>query len=129
MSDADVKLRRALQRKSFGERAGKTSVAIDLVIRDNGDLVLEGQDLGAAPREVFGDSDYEYWLTLRAGDKDRALEELLVEAGDKQSAPATDKDALVIDLLVARFGDSNAPVSELKEWLDARTIPYAFNSY
>jgi hypothetical protein len=102
---------------------------IDLVIRENGDVVLEGQDVGAAPREIFGDSDYEYWLTIRSEDKDRVFEGLLVEASDQKSAPGADKDGLVLDLLVTRFGKSSTPVKDLEEWLEGHSIPYAFDSY
>jgi len=85
--------------------------------------VLEGSDLGAAPREIFGDSDYEYWLTIRAEDKGRVLEGLLDEGR------GGDKDSLILDLLVERFGRSNQPVSDIREWLEERGIPYAFDSY
>lgn len=44
------KVRRPLQRAIFGEGAERTSIKVDLVIRDNGDLVVDGYDIGAAPR-------------------------------------------------------------------------------
>lgn len=129
MTDEGIRIRRPLQHETFGEGAGRTSVNVDVVIRDNGDLVLEGQDLGAAPREIFGDSDYEYWLTIRSEDRNRVLEALLAETGGKTDNPSGERDVLVLDLLVARFGKSDTPLSELKEWLEARGIPFAFNSH
>ena len=52
---------------------GETSVNIQVRINDEGDLVFEGQDLGKLPEEIFKDSDYEYWLTVKASEKDRVL--------------------------------------------------------
>jgi hypothetical protein len=37
----------------------------------DGDLVLEGQDIGSLPQQCFGDSDYEYWVTVRSAERDR----------------------------------------------------------
>lgn len=52
---------------------GPTSIYIDAAITDEGDLLFSGQDIGDAPNEIFGDSDYEYWLTIKAAHKDRLL--------------------------------------------------------
>ena len=30
----------------------------------DGELIISGQDLGEATEEFWGDSDYEYWLTI-----------------------------------------------------------------
>ena len=50
---------------------GPTSVYIDAEITDEGDLLFSGQDVGEAPSEMFGDSDYEYWLMIPALHKDQ----------------------------------------------------------
>ena len=52
---------------------GDTSIYIDVCINEKGDLLFSGQDIGDAPEEIFGDSDYEYWLTVPASEKDRLL--------------------------------------------------------
>ena len=121
------KLRRVLLRERQGEGRG-TDVSVDLVVRENGDLVLEGWDVGAAPQEIFGDSDYEYWLTILSEDKNRVLEELLAEVGGHARASG-DQDELLLDLLVERFSTSHTPDGDLKEWLTARGIPSTFSSY
>ena len=46
-------------------------------IDDNGDLVLAGYDLGESVREVWGDSDYEYWRRVRAEHVPEVLLQLL----------------------------------------------------
>jgi hypothetical protein len=127
MTDDGVRIRRPLLRETFGEGAQRTSVNVDLVIRDNGDMIVEGHDIGAAPQEIFGDSDYEYWLTVRSEEKGRVLEALLAESAERGAA--TDEDALLIDLLLARFGKSPMPHGDLQNWLGARAIPYSFDSY
>jgi hypothetical protein len=125
--DEDVKIRRPLFREILGEGSQRTIVEVDLVIKTNGDLIVDGWDFGAAPRELFGDSDYEYWLTIRSEDKARVLEELLAES--KETDTATDKDALLIDLLLTRFGNSRTPDGDFQKWLDVRAIPYSFDSW
>lgn len=54
-------------------QSGSTSIYIDVCIEENGDLRFTGQDIGSAPEEIFGDMDYEYWLTVPAAEKDRVL--------------------------------------------------------
>ncbi|WP_295447503.1 hypothetical protein [uncultured Thiodictyon sp.] len=76
-------------------------------ITSTGDLLLSGQDLGPLVREVWGDSDYEYWLTVPASEKDRVLLMLLE---------------------IAYAGDEQA-VNKLREALDSRGIPCKFDSY
>jgi hypothetical protein len=85
------------------EHTNDTSVVIDVSVNESGDLVLAGQDIGAAPTEIFGDSDYEYWVTVRAADR----------------------DAVLLQLLVERFDDDR----DFMEWLKARAIPYEFFSH
>ena len=46
------------------EGTGMT-IHIDASINEeNGDFIIEGQDFGPSVKEIFGDSDYEYWLTV-----------------------------------------------------------------
>ncbi len=70
---------------------GETSVFIDAEIDEKGNLVLSGQDIGKAPEEWFGDSDYEYWLVVAASEKDHVLTMLLGQAASgQQFRPASD---------------------------------------
>lgn len=59
------------------DKEGGTSIHIEAGITDTGDLLISGQDLGEAPRQSFGDSDYEYWLRIPSATKDRVLLALL----------------------------------------------------
>ncbi len=53
------------------EVRGETSVFIDAEINDQGSLVVSGQDVGKAPEEFWGDSDYEYCVVVAKEHKDR----------------------------------------------------------
>ncbi len=89
------------------EVRGSTSTFIDGVIMGNGDFQLSGQDVGKAPSESFGDSDYEFWVTVAKGDKDR----------------------LILALLDELYHDDVCASSKLMEALKKRDIPYQFGSW
>lgn len=73
------------------------------MIVDNGDLQLEGYDIGDSVEEFWGDDDYEYWVTVASNYK----------------------DTLLLHLLKERFKDS----SSFMAWLKQKDIPYQFDSY
>lgn len=75
---------------------GPTSVYINAEINEDGDLVLSGQDVGEAPRAMFGDSDYEYWLTVRGEHKDAVFHAL------NGHGPVS--DAALLSLLARVYG-------------------------
>ena len=76
---------------------------LDAVIRQNGDLVLEGCDNGAQVREIWGDWDYEYWVTVKSDYKDTVLLHLIKDKFDSET--------------------------KFREWLQERGIPGEFISY
>jgi hypothetical protein len=86
---------------------GPTSIYIDVEITEEGDLLFSGQDIGKAPEEFFGDSDYEYWLLIKAAQKDQ-----------------------VLLALIERFYSGNTRViSELRDFLNTKGIANEFDSY
>ena len=86
---------------------GPTAIHVDAAIDQEGDLVLSGQDIGQAPREVFGSSDFEYFLRVRR----------------------EHKDALLLALLEQVYRDDGRAVSRLRELLAAKGIPGEFFSF
>jgi hypothetical protein len=76
---------------------------LDAKIDNDGNLVLEGYDIGDSVEEFWGDSDYEYWLTVSQEYKDTVLLLLIQE----------------------RFESS----SEFKMWLESKEIPHKFDSW
>ena len=89
------------------ESRGKTSIYIDAEIKGTGDLQLSGQDVGEAPRKFYGDSDYEYWLTVSKEHKD---------------------DVLLL-LLEKMYSGNSSVISEFKELLESSGIPCKFHSW
>jgi hypothetical protein len=59
------------------ERNSTSSSSAAVKIDESGDLVFEGVETGPAAEQCFGDSDYEYWLRVRAADKDAVLLHLI----------------------------------------------------
>jgi len=86
---------------------GPTRTWIDVEINDNGDLVFSGQDVGVAPEEFWGDSDYEYGLHIAAADKDRVL----------------------LALIQKMYSGNEKVVTEFKSFLTSKDIPCEFGSY
>ena len=92
---------------SLVSQGGATSIYIDVRINENGDLLFSGQDIGAAPEEIFGDSDYEYWLTV----------------------PAVEKDKLLLALLEKHYAGDAMVVSTLREFMESKQIACGFHSH
>ena len=77
-------------------------------IKPNGDLVIEGQDLGPAVEEFFGVMEYEWAWTITAKDCERL-----------RAALGT---ADLLTALAERFPGENA--ADLQEFLESEGIPY-----
>lgn len=86
---------------------GSTSIHIDVQITEEGKLLFSGQDLGEVPRQVYGDSDYEYWLTLSP----------------------VEKDQLLLALIQDQYSGDDLVISKLRKYLESKGINYKFNSY
>lgn len=84
----------------YSHKSPEMTSTLTAKIKENGDLVLEGYDLGKRARELFGDSDYEYWLTI----------------------PAQYKDTVLLWLIKERFETS----SDFMTWLKDKGIPFEF---
>ena len=86
---------------------GDTSIYIDVCIDENKDLLFSGQDIGNAPEEIFGDIDYEYWLTV----------------------PAAEKDRLLLALIEKHYAGDAMVVSTLRELMESKDISCGFYSH
>ena len=85
-----------------GEAGGDVRV-LEAYVAKNGDLVLEGQDLGPKVEEIWGDTDYEYWRTVPAKHVPKVLLQLI-------------KDRFTSDL-------------DFHAWLESKGIPNKFENY
>jgi hypothetical protein len=79
------------------------SVHLAARIAENGDLILEGYDIGQFVEDRFGKSDYEFSLKIQAEYKDTILLKLI--------------------------GEKFANDAEFKAWLDEKQIPSDFWSF
>lgn len=61
------------------------NIKIDIVARfDEDKLVIDGYDIGKTVEEVWGDSDYEYVMTIPATSMNSLYEILKVEVGNRK---------------------------------------------
>ena len=83
------------------------NIYLDAYIEKNSsNLMLEGQMTFSGGDSEFGDSDYEYWLTI----------------------PQENKDKLLLDMLGQYYGKGDG-FSQVKEFCDKHKIKYKFFSY
>ncbi len=89
------------------EIRGDTSIFIDAEITAEGNLLVSGQDVGEAPQQWWGDTDYEYWLQV----------------------PAAEKDRVLLALLQACYAGDAQVVSKLRDVFETAGIPHTFDSW
>ena len=89
------------------ESRGATTILIDAEIAEDGRLEISGQDLGEAPEKYWGDSDYEYWVSVRPEHKDWVL----------------------LVLIEKLYGGKSSADTEFMEFLRSKGIPYEFGSW
>jgi len=91
------------------EKEFRDSRFLEASLTAEGDLVIEGQDLGDTVEKYFGVREYEWVWTIRAGD----IPVLLKALGSTSD---------VLTALSMRFTGDNA--AELKSFLDSNEIPH-----
>ena len=130
------------------EEQGETSRYIDAEINKDGDLVIFGQDIGKAPREYWGDSDYEFWVHVAAkykGDVFRVLLEKLnhdnIEVEDDfrdfmrsrrilwVHLPTNHKDDVLLMLIKKLYADNPKTVDDFRDYMKSQGIPAEFDSW
>ncbi len=111
---------------------GPTSIFITAEITNGGDLLLSGQDVGDAPLQIYGDLDYEYWLRIRAADKEKALLALIELSRQRkleQEIPEFSIDQKLIFLLEKVYSGNPSVISELSDYLKRQGISPDFFCY
>jgi hypothetical protein len=96
----------SLELKLFEER-GETSRFTTAEIKETGDLVVLCQDVGKAPEEWRGDSDYEFWATVKQEDKDK----------------------LLLALIEKLYGGHFSAVDEFRTFLELKGIPFEWMTW
>jgi hypothetical protein len=91
----------------IAREAGTAFRRVDLRLKDDGEIVLEGQDMGRAVEAVWGDTDYEYWVRV--------------------AAPALPK--LAFELLHEKFAGRLDAVTAFRDWCRAHGVEHEFGNY
>ena len=89
------------------EDRGETSRFIYASIAEGGALVVLGQDIGKAPEKWWGDTDYEFWVTV----------------------PPEHKDDVLLALIERLYSGNPRTVDEFRGFLSSRGIPSEFETW
>ncbi|TDI56541.1 MAG: hypothetical protein E2O96_02720 [Acidobacteria bacterium] len=101
---------------------GRVEVHLHAALTESG-LVLEGQDLGDLVKQLFGDSDYEYWVTVGWQDVARVEGLLTSELGVEKGRPV-----LEMMRMAWESGMFQTDV-DFRKWLETHEISSEFASY
>jgi hypothetical protein len=89
-------------------------IKIDIEARFEGDaLIIDGYDIGKRVKEYWGDSDYEYTLTIQPQGVKKIYSLLNVNQHDKEA---------LLKAIAVRY-NTNACFSEFRNFLDKNHIP------
>ncbi len=91
----------------LARREGTEYSRIDLRLKDDGVIYLEGQDIGPIVKQVFNDSDYEYWVRV-----------------EPQALPK-----LAFELLREKFAGRLDAVEAFRDWCRAHNVEHEFGNY
>jgi hypothetical protein len=90
-----------------------TDIKVDVEARFKGDtLLIDGYDIGERVKEYWGDSDYEYSITIPPKSVLQLYDLLMIRSGDRQS---------LLQELAKRY-HSNTCFSEIRKLLDDHHI-------
>ena len=96
----------------------RVSIYVTARLLDDGGLVISGQDLGEATEEFWGDSDYEYWLTISPEGTKKLFGLLCTDKAGEDP----------LDVLQNRFHGESA-FSSLRAYCGQHGIKAEFSSY
>jgi hypothetical protein len=91
----------------IARREGTEFTRVDLRLADDGAIYLEGQDIGPIVEQVWGDTDYEYWV--------RVVPAALAK--------------LAFELLREKFAGRLDAVEAFRDWCRAHGIEHEFGNY
>lgn len=97
----------------FRHETPTISIYIDAYF-ENGEFIIEGQDIGKSVEDWWGDSDYEYGLKVPASETDRLYPLLGVEKGDEEALLAK----------IAEKYKSNSCYSDFMDFLNRNIIKF-----
>lgn len=90
--------------KLHDSRSEDMSSFMDGCVGKDGDLVIDCADIGEKVKQIWGDYDYEWWITVR-----------------REHVPK-----VLLLLIKERFANKS---EEFREWLKGHNIPSEFDSW
>jgi len=106
------------KKRLFSINRKDIKVTIDLGFEGE-DLKLDGYDIGTLVSEMWGDSDYEYTITVSAVELPKLYELNKVLFGEKKKLIST----------LAKFLSENRAFSKFEEYLEENTIKFTCFTY
>ena len=93
----------------------RKDIKIDIVARfEDDELIIDGYDIGKTVKETWGDSDYEYVMTIPAKSLPPLYELLGVKVGNRKA---------LLKALAKRF-HGNKCFSDIRDFLDQNSIEH-----
>jgi 6-pyruvoyl-tetrahydropterin synthase len=91
-----------LSKTLFKKESPEITIEIQVKITEEGDLIVDGYDAGKLVKELKGDYDYEYYITVKKQDK-----ELFIQKLNEQKSPITHDEDL-LNWLVDNYSNNYA---------------------
>ena len=86
---------------------GANSRFVNLTVKPDGSVLMEAQDMGEKVEQIWGDSDYEYWVHV--------------------APPSLPK--LAFELLREKFAGRLDAVEAFRDWCQAHGVEHEFGNY
>jgi hypothetical protein len=124
-----------LKKVKLFEEEGETSRYIDAEINDEGDILINGQDVGKAPLEYWGDSDYEFSTYVSAKHKDSvsyALMDKLKDENPEAYAKMREwksQDDIIIAAIEILYSGNRHAVDDFRDYMRSVGIDAEFFSW
>lgn len=96
----------------FHLKTDQVKVTVEAFFDKDGNLVVEGYDIGKTVEAYWGDSDYEYSVTVPAEEVIKVYALLQVPTGNQQQ---------LLSYLQSRY-NTNTCYSDFRQWLEANAI-------
>ena len=91
----------------IARQEGKQFRSVRLNLEETGAIKLEAQDMGPKVEEIWGDSDYEFWVHV----------------------PAAAVGALAFELLREKYAGQLGAVDAFRDWCKLHGIDHEFDSW
>lgn len=95
------------------------SIYMELYFNDKGQLVFEGQDIGKAVEEYWGDSDYEYSYVIEPSEVEKMYPLFSIENSDRR----------LLLLEIKRLFGNNEAYSSFGDFMKENNIDFSSSTW